>query len=171
MYANSGKSIGVQSAAGGQWSDPIVEGSKIDPMSFTDALIQALRRSNLFSAVNPEADPDYVLSPVLLRQSQPVVGLDMTVTLAVHYTLTETNDSSVVVLEREIESRYTATLGDAFVGAKRVAKANEGAVRENLRQLVDQLALTVGSSTGSGPMEDRSRRAASPWPDTSAVND
>ena len=76
--------------------------------------------------------------------AQPLLGLDMTVTTHVRYTLKDTQSGSVV-LDKMLVASYTATVGDAFVGAKRLRLANEGAAKENLRSLVLSLSKAATS--------------------------
>jgi len=66
------------------------------------------------------------------------MGLDMTVSLVVKYKLVELGTGQVV-WEKQIFSEYTATISDALAGSTRLRKANEGAVRRNLAQLLGEL--------------------------------
>ena len=68
-----------------------------------------------------------------------MIGLDMTSTLSVKYTMTELATGEKVWQE-DIASKYTAKLTSCCIGSIRLNKANEGAVRENIKQLVDKLA-------------------------------
>lgn len=138
-FVNTNKSISVNYSYGGQESDPIFEGSKIDNASFTGALITALNNSNLFSEINPSGNAYYNLSALILSQNQPMLGFDMTVTLLVRYTLTRGVEGTEV-WQKDVLSSYTATVGDAFVGATRLKLANEGVVRENIKMLLEYLS-------------------------------
>jgi hypothetical protein len=137
-FTNTNKTLKVELASGGRESDPLVEGSKIDNASFTGALITALRNSNLFSEVNPSANPDYTLSAAILTQRQPMAGFSMTVELLVRYTLKD--NAGTQVWQKDIVSKYTATMGDSLIGPTRLNLANEGAVRENIRLLLEDLS-------------------------------
>lgn len=139
QFSNTNKTITIKMVHGGRESDPIFEGSKIDNTSFMGALLQALKNTNLFTAVNPPANPDYNLTALILSQDQPFIGLNMTVTLLVRYTITRETDG-VQIWQKDIISKYTATVGDAFVGATRLNKANEGSVRENIKLLLEDLS-------------------------------
>jgi len=138
VFRNTNKTIKVEAAFGGKETDPLWEGSKIDNITFMGALLTSLAQSHMFTEVNPSENPDYTLTPFIMTQSQPAFGIDMTVTLLVKYTLSNAEDETQL-WEKDILSSYTATLGDAFVGVTRIRKANEGAVRENLKSLLQEL--------------------------------
>lgn len=139
QFSNTNKTIKVEMVYGGQESDPIFEGSRIDNTSFMGALLQGLTNSNLFKKVNPSENPDYYLTAMILSQDQPLMGFNMTVTLLVRYTITSGIDKTQT-WQKDIVSQYTATVGDAFVGATRLNKANEGSVRENIRLLLEEIS-------------------------------
>ena len=44
------------------------------------------------------------------------------------------------MFEQAITTPYTAKAGDAFPGVERLRLANEGAVRQNITRLIDELA-------------------------------
>jgi len=137
-FVRTDKTISVKMVYGGKESDPIFTGSKIDNTSFMGALLISLTNSNLFSKINPSESPDYYLSAMILSQDQPFAGLDMTVTLFVRYIISGKDETQI--WQKDILSQYTAAFGDAFVGATRLNKANEGAVRENIRLFLEELS-------------------------------
>lgn len=59
------------------------------------------------------------------------MGLNMTVEAQTEWQLRTTLDEPAIWREH-INTDYTATVGDAFVGLKRLRLANEGAIRENI---------------------------------------
>jgi hypothetical protein len=139
QFKPSGKTLQVKMVSGGEESDALIAGSKINDTNFYEALTLSLIRSGLFANVNTENLRDYSLTAAILNQDQPVMGLNMTVSMVVGYTLTRISDQTVVMKET-IPSTYTAKMGDAFVGMTRVKKANEGAVRENISQFLQKLS-------------------------------
>ena len=62
----------------------------------------------------------------------------MTVTASINYVLTE-RASGKTVYTKTITLPYTAKFSDAFAGYERLRLANEGAARENIKQLIDEL--------------------------------
>ena len=73
------------------------------------------------------------------RRISPVWALPLKVDLAVKYVVTEKATNKVVYDSRVISS-YKARFGEAFAGTTRVRKANEGAVRENIKKFIEELA-------------------------------
>jgi len=73
-----------------------------------------------------------------LQVSQPMMGLDMTVTANVRYSLIDTMTRKEV-FSKVIAGTFTAKFSDAFVGTERLKLANEGAARTNIQLLVGEL--------------------------------
>ncbi len=74
----------------------------------------------------------------LQNLDQPSFGLDMTVTATVNYVVLE-RASGKEIYQRTISLPYTAKWGDAFMGVERLKLANEGAIKTNITQLIDDL--------------------------------
>ena len=138
-FKNSNKSLNVEMVLGGEETDELIKGSRIDSSSFLSALVQALSESNMFTNLNVSDNPDYSLSTLIISQSQPLFGISMRVSMMVRYTLIE-GDNGSQVWKKDIVSSYTAGFGEALMGATRLKKANEGAVRENIKLLLKELA-------------------------------
>ena len=138
-YTNTNKTFKVEMVFGGEESDPIFKGSRIDNSSFMTALTIALENSGLFAKINPLDNVNYFLSATILSQDQPLMGLDMTVTLIVGYTLFD-GTGETEIWHKDIVSKYTAAFGDALIGSTRLKKANEGSVRNNIKLLIEELA-------------------------------
>jgi len=139
QFTNTGKTITIKMVYGGEESDPIFKGSRIDNASYMGALNQSLANSNLFSKINPSGNPDYYLDVMIISQNQPFAGFNMTVTLLVRYTIINGKDNTQI-WQKDISSKYTAAFGDALVGATRLNKANEGSVRENIRNFLEEIS-------------------------------
>jgi len=63
----------------------------------------------------------------------------MTVTIGTAWKLKKVQDGSTVMSE-DLTNSYTATVGDAFAGVKRVRVASEGAARENIRDALKKIS-------------------------------
>ena len=128
----------------------VTGGTKTNPMWMSkvgDAEFQAALSSSLGTAgmlANGEAR--YRLEAKLLQLKQPMIGFDMAVDSRVHYTLTETGTGKAV-FDRDVIATYTATVGDAFLAVKRLQLANEGSIKKNIQQFMDE----VIAETGKGP--------------------
>jgi len=144
VFASTGKTLAVGKVEGGMQSDAL-EGSRINGWDFRLALKEALKRSHLFPEVLDGEEGDYALSAALLAQNQPAIGFAMTVDLTVRYVLIDRRTGEAVFNDR-ISSSYTAGVGEAFVAATRVRKANEGAVRENIKAFLNQTAELLGGT-------------------------
>ena len=77
---------------------------------------------------------------VITSVEQPIFGLDLTVTMTVDYTLLDASDGEKI-FHKMLTAGYTATVNQSFYGVERLKIANEGAARENIRSLLDQLRL------------------------------
>jgi hypothetical protein len=75
----------------------------------------------------------------MIKVSQPVVGIGMTVTATVQYQMKEI-DSEKIVLSEIISRPYTAKFSDAVIAVYRLQKANEGAARQNIKAFIDRLS-------------------------------
>ena len=112
------------------------------------ALAQTLSQSGLFSAVDPDGASDYDLASMILLYNDPgtpLGGITMTGKVAIEYILTTTRAGDEV-WRTTISTENAEGFFSSLSGATRKRKAKEGALRENLAQLVDQLAQAVGAS-------------------------
>jgi hypothetical protein len=67
-----------------------------------------------------------------------MLGIDMTVTANVRYSLIDTTTRKEV-FSKVITGTYTAKFSDAFAGVERLKLANEGAAKTNIQLLVNDL--------------------------------
>jgi len=137
-FKSTGKSVKVGFASGGR-DETAFSGSQINSRDMRKALIIAIEKSNLFSEVAQEGTKDYDVSFRIMSQDQPSFGIGMTVSLKVLYKLVNISTEDVV-FEKLIISKFTAGMGDAFVGATRLKMANEGAVRENIHSFLKTIS-------------------------------
>lgn len=131
----SNKTLKVGNVIGGESTNAFT-GSKIDAMSLRSAIVISLDKYKLFNVV--ETGEDYILDALILSQDQPMMGLDMKVGLLVKYILKNSKGEDIWV--EEIHSSYTAAMSEAFVGAIRLDIANKGAIRENVKILLEKLS-------------------------------
>ena len=129
------KSVAVGVVAGGEATDAMWGVSQIDNPAFKRALVSSLRKAGLLS---DSAHAKYVVTAELIALKQPFFGMDMKVTSRIRYTLKDAA-TGAVVLDEEVIAPYTATVGDAFVGAQRLRLANEGSARTSIAMLIEKL--------------------------------
>lgn len=128
------QNLQVSEVHGGEETNPL-GASEIGGAEFQGALKQSLSNAGLLS----QGDAPYSLRATLLRVDQPVFGLDFEVTSEVEYVLVD-NASGQELFRETLRTPYTAGVGDAFIGVKRLRLANEGSARENISALLKRLA-------------------------------
>lgn len=145
------EAVTVAGIGGGKETSPLWK-SNISNDDFAEALRQSLAAHAMLAG---EAGGAYSLDAELVEVKQPLVGLDMTVTTSVKYTLTEIA-TGMVVYSDTITTPYTAKMSDAFVGVKRLQLANEGSVRENISAMLGALiAAADGAGAQAGELISR----------------
>lgn len=127
--------IAVREVTGGKETNPAWV-SNVSSPDFEAALETTLRSVGLLAPGRQAGK--YQIIAHIQKIEQPFVGVSMTVTANVNYTLVE-RATAKTVWEKNITLPYTAAFGDALYGPERLRLANEGAVRTNLTQLVQEL--------------------------------
>ena len=131
--------VSISESIGGRETHPLWT-SQISNSVFTDALNNALAQSGVFQAVIKGGDADYILDVTILDYDQPVVGLDFDVRMKTKWELTNAK-TLVPVFSETFETTYRARFTDAFVGAERLQKANEGSVRTNIKEGIRRISM------------------------------
>lgn len=132
--------IGVASTTGGRETNPMWT-SQVSSEAFQRALELSLENSGLLSKI--ASGGKYQLTADLTRLDQPFMGIDMTVTATVRYSLVETQ-SRKEIYSKVIQVPFTAKFSDAALGVERLKLANEGAVKVNIQAFItDILALNI----------------------------
>lgn len=129
------RSIAVMEVTGGRETNPMWS-SQVSSDSFQRALEISLQNLNLSDPV--KSANRYHLTADILEVSQPMLGLDITVTTVVRYSLVNAT-SRKEIFSKVINAAYTAKMSDALVGTERMRLANEGAARANIKLLTDEL--------------------------------
>lgn len=127
--------VAVHAMSGGSETNPMWV-SKVSDKDFKAALVRALQTAGLLAADG--SSPRYQLDATLLSLQQPMFGLDLKVTCSVRYDLVDAA-SGRRVFGKTITTPFTATFSDAAIAVTRLRIANEGAVRKNLGELIDEL--------------------------------
>ena len=145
--------IAVGEVSGGTETNPLWK-SDVSNAAFKSALEDSLALSVLKGG--PTAP--YTLNAKLVSLHQPFAGLDMTVTSTVQYTLLATGQTKPV-MDETVVTPYTANFSDAFLGMERLRLANEGAMRENIGEIVKRLIAAGqpgGALSGARPVKTSS---------------
>lgn len=132
-FVSTNMTLMIAEVKGGKKTDPMVL-STIENEGFKEALTNTLKKSSIFKDVFTDKKGDYKLYTEIIAQELKT-GFTMTTTLFVNYKLIE-DKSNRELWKENILSRYDET----YYGMTRAQKANEGAVRNNLSQLVKRLS-------------------------------
>ncbi len=131
------EAITVGAVEGGKETNPLWT-SEVSNEDFAEALRQSLA-AHAMLAID---DGAYRLDAEMEELKQPLAGFNVSVTARVRYMLTALASDETVFAET-IETKYTAKMGDALVGVKRLQLANEGAVKANISALIEALIARV----------------------------
>jgi hypothetical protein len=113
--------------------------SQISNKAFMQAITESLYKSGLFSEIIHGKNADYLLNVMIFDLAQPNFGFSFTVKMEAVWSLAHA-DSKKILMRESIRSSYTATAGEAFVGATRLRIATEGAAQENIRLGIKKLS-------------------------------
>ena len=130
--------ISAPTVTGGKDTNPLWV-SNVSNADFAEALRQTLSANTMLATDKGR----FNLAAQLVSLKQPMVGLSMTVTADVKYTLTDATGK--VIWQKELTTPYTAKFSDAFLGVERLKLANEGAIKTNIEQMI--AALIADSKT------------------------
>ncbi len=128
-------SIFLGHVSGGSETNPLWV-SKVSDADFKLALEKSLKEALLLSGTVD--DSKYILEVKLMKLDQPLFGLDLKVTATAEYTL-KAKSTNQVVYSKAFSTPFTATFSDSAIAVQRLRMANEGAVRNNIEQVIDDL--------------------------------
>ena len=118
--------------------------SNVSGQDFRTALEASLRASNYLA--DAAGGARYAVSAQLLNVDRPMMGLNMTTTSTVNYTV-KAAGSEQVVFQETVAARGTATMSDAFMGVERVRLANENSIRENIKSFMEKFRASLTAGT------------------------
>lgn len=147
--------VAVRDVTGGRETNPMWM-SNVSSDEFSQAIEGSMRIVGLL-APNRQA-ARYMLTAHLVSLDQPFIGLDMTVTASVRYSVVE-SAAGKEIFQKTITAPYTAKFSDAFAGVERLKLANEGAIRTNITQLIDDLFRLKIEGVAMAPNASQSREA------------
>ncbi len=128
--------IAIRDVTGGKETNPLWT-SNVGSADFEKALEASLGASGMLAP--NRVSGRYVLIAHIENMEIPYVGIDMTVTATVLYMLAE-RASGKTVFTRTVSKAYTAKFADAILGFERLKLANEGAMRVNIQQFLEELS-------------------------------
>ena len=143
--------VAIGSVTGGQATNPLWI-SEVSNDDFASALRQSLAANALLAV----RDETFRVDAILIGFDRPLAGFDLTVTARIKYRLTRRSNGEVVY-DREIRAPFTANFGSAFLANERLKLANEGAVKENIKQFLRDLVIASRSFPGNAPPNSRNQ--------------
>lgn len=108
--------------------------ARIGNREFEEALSDSLRANRLLAG---PGRCRFVIDVNLVAMTQPSISFSMEVTARVAYRVAARGRADL--LQETITSAFTATFSDSPVGATRLQRANEGAIRENIAMMLARL--------------------------------
>ncbi len=136
-------SVAMQGVQGGEDTNPLLS-SNIANDQFQAALEQSMRNAGLLASSDEAAR--YRLSASMQELNQPMVGLDMSVTITVRYTITPVAGGAPI-FDAPVRATGVGRLSQAFAGTERLRIANEAAARENIAEFLRQLQARVPAAS------------------------
>lgn len=84
--------------------------------------------------------PNMVVTANMVELQQPMVGLDLSVTSRIQYSVTS---NGRVVFNDTVSATGTGTMSDAFAAVERLRIANEKSIKENIKQFLQRFRATA----------------------------
>jgi hypothetical protein len=134
------QSVQVGSINGGRDTNPLWT-SQVSDADFATALRQSLGTHAMLSINNQL----FRVDAQMVGLDQPLAGLDLEVRSRVRYRVTQVA-TGATVLDQEIAAAYTAPFSASFLAIERLRLANEGSIRENIRQFLVALIAAERSN-------------------------
>jgi hypothetical protein len=127
----------VRHVLGGEETNPLWK-SKVDNATFKSALEASLDNAGYKS---DSSSAKYVLDATLQDLQQPAIGLTFDVQSFVSYTVTADGNSKSL----PVNAIGSATFSDALLGMERMKMANERAIKENIKAMINKLTSQFGN--------------------------
>lgn len=129
------QAISIGNVGGGEATNPLMY-STVEDGELREALRLALSRSGFLSG--PQRPAPLRLDAFLLELKHPFAGFTTDVDAFIRYTLSRVADGRVL-FDDIVVSSFSLSASDVFYGVERLRLANEGAIRNNLAELVRRL--------------------------------
>jgi ABC-type uncharacterized transport system auxiliary subunit len=144
--------VNVRTSGGSETS--AMGSSEISDADLKTAIESSIRQSKVFKDVVQGLPAQYQLNVTLTQLDKPMFGGSFTVTMETSWSLIRTSDNAVVWRE-SIKGAHTATMGDAFLGVKRLQLAVEGAARKSIERGIAGIAAAPVGAAGQAMAASR----------------
>jgi hypothetical protein len=141
-------SMTVGEVGGGKATNPIWT-SQVDNPQFKEAFERSLEFNGLLAKGTTPGR--LVVTANLIELDQPLMGFAMTVTPRVAYRVVE-NGTTNELFREELVTPYTAQFGDSLIAVERLRLANEGAIRESIRNFLVRFGQVWVARKNGGPV-------------------
>jgi hypothetical protein len=128
-------SVTTVNVSGGSETNPLWT-AQVSDADFKTALETSLAAAGYMGS---EGRPMTVTAS-LVDLKQPMVGLDMSVTSQIRYSVSRDGQ---VIFNDTVSATGTATISEAFAGTERLRLANEKSIQENIRQFLTRFRATA----------------------------
>ena len=132
--ADLAENFAVGDVGGGRETDPLWT-PQVSDAQLREALERSLEHNGMRAARSDFAR--YIVSARIVEFERPVLGLAMRVSPLVAYRVVDRADAGVIYGE-ELRSSYTVSFAESVLGIERLRLANEGAIRENIREFLNR---------------------------------
>jgi hypothetical protein len=129
------RNVTLDKVAGGTKTNPLWT-SQVDNKGFSNAVTASLSNMEYYNADLEKAR--YRLTATLEELKQPMIGIDLKVVCTAKYALYD-NKLKKTVFEKTLTTPYVASFSSSLYAPTRLKLANEGAVKENIKQLLVEL--------------------------------
>ena len=153
-YISSAKlagSVKITEVVGGHESTPFpLWTSYASSIDFTKAIAYSLARAGIFDSVVRSGNSDYILDVTILSCDQPLLGLDISITMKTNWQLTDAK-KLYPVWSKTFETTFKAKVTEALIPAEKSRLAYEGAVRANITEGIKLLSEFAAEEQQKSP--------------------
>ena len=128
------ESFAVGGVTGGHETNPLWT-PEVSDAELREALERSLERNRMLAAMPDSAR--YVVTARVLQFGRPLVGFSMRVSPRIAYRVVE-QGTEQAIFDEVVSTSYTVDFAESPLGAERLRLANEGAIRESIREFLNR---------------------------------
>jgi len=128
------ESFAVGGVTGGHETNPLWT-PEVSDAELREALERSLERNRMLAAMPDSAR--YLVTARILRFGRPLVGFSMRVSPSIAYRVVE-QGTEQAIFDEVVSTSYTVDFSESPLGAERLRLANEGAIRESIREFLNR---------------------------------
>ena len=128
------ESFAVGGVTGGHETNPLWT-PEVSDAELREALERSLERNRMLAAMPDSAR--YLVTARVLQFGRPLVGFSMRVSPRIAYRVVE-QGTEQAIFDEVVSTSYTVDFAESPLGAERLRLANEGAIRESIREFLNR---------------------------------